>query len=105
MRIDKSLFPLFVLWLKRGSHSITEKKGKLTASKNGKTGTIKTNYELCGYLQSRYVMFLEQYFRIGKKFITDLEELYRKIDNLNKNTRYVGIVCKLEKTQFDWVRK
>lgn len=95
MKIKQSLVFVFMMFMKRGAHGLSEKKGVIIMKRNGKVAKIHYGdaeyLEMNDYCKERYAIFLRHWLNGGEKFITDLKRDAVLEVNKYRQHGYMGI--------------
>ena len=97
MKITNKLMPQFLVWLWRGQHKIQYKRKQIIVRKNDKEAIMQkcenknAMIEINDYAYERWLVFLNQWFRIGKSFIDNLKKIDSDAENKLKQKTYMGL--------------
>ena len=89
--------PQFLVWLWRGQHKIQYKKKQIIVRKNDKEAIIQNSndpslmIEVNDYAYERWLIFLNQWFRIGKEFLDNLKKIDQNAEARLKQKTYMGL--------------
>ena len=97
MKITNKLMPQFLVWLWRGQHKIQYKRKQIIVRKNDKEAIMQkcenrnAMIEINDYAYERWLIFLNQWFRIGKSFIDNLKKIDSDAETKLKQKTYMGL--------------